>query len=212
MDDGVDKCVPGGNRCWARIVDVEPELPGVPVTPTMVAEAIDFLSSVWRLAFGKQHALLTLRTMVNATVIGQPCTTRDSFIAATTALDDTLKGMSIADELLDPADLAADAQREDAQLRKDLTFNRLRACLKFQLRAATDNLATAEAALKKLRLINDVRVALQHSGRASGLMPALDGLGIPTPPGWADAWDIMRVRLVEALADIRRALQPLADR
>ena len=43
-------------------------------------------------------------------------------------------------------------------------------------------------------------------------MPALGGLGIPTPPVWADAWDIMRGRLVEALGDIRQAIQPLAER
>lgn len=50
--------------------------------------------------------------------------------------------------------------------------------------------------------MNDVRVALQHSGAARELPTSLVKLGISYPPRWGDAWD-RRAVTIEALRVVR---------
>ncbi|MCZ6876206.1 MAG: hypothetical protein O7G88_22195 [bacterium] len=60
-----------------------------------------------------------------------------------------------------------------------------------------------EHAVKTLRIVNNIRVALQHSGAARELLAALNQLGISYPPRWIDAWSRVQAETAEALRVIR---------
>ncbi|SRR6266849_1889059 len=198
-----DGCKPEGHECWRRIVETVPIDSSAVFVPRALPEALDFLDATWRLAFGKGHPLLRLRRTEDVLTLVDPCASRGDFKSAVSVLDDLIKQMLIADDLLDAAD------RADPNNQGDKTLNRLTACIRRKL--PTEAQADALEAVGTLRRVNDVRVSLQHSGSAATLGPALATLGVTEPPDWPKAWDQIRRRTIQALVQLRKALQPLAE-
>ncbi len=118
------------------------------------------------------------------------------------ALADVLKSMEIPDNLL---------SKENHQIAKDQTLNRLLACLKAHLEEA--DYRSVENAVGTLRAVNDVRRTLQHSGAGRELPVALAKLGIlyPSPSSnWGEAWDRIRAKTIEAFGIIREKIRMLS--
>jgi hypothetical protein len=195
----VEGCTVGGHACWERIVEVTIDAPSGAVSPVAIAEGLDHLNAVWRLAFGKNSPLLNIKTATSIALLSQPCATRSDFVQGTSALDDALKYVAIDDPLLDPKDLGT----------PNIAFslNRLTSCLRFKLAAA--DWPTAEKGILTLRRINKIRVGLQHSGAMDELWANVAALGAPTKPEWPVLWRTVCARTVEALAQIRSAVQTL---
>jgi hypothetical protein len=189
------QCHPSGHKCWEWVVQIEDEpLPKLS-SPLTLPEAFDFLDAVWRLAFGKRQALLRQQSTAPIASLALPCTTRQEFESRLSALADILKSMEIPDGLL-PSDIQP--------INKDQTFVRLLACLQSCLEAVDYN--AVEQAVRTLRAVNEVRVALQHGGAARNLPAELMKLGVPYPPQWGDAWDRIRAKTSEALHIIREKI------
>jgi hypothetical protein len=153
------------------------------------------------LAFNKER-LLSLKSAVTVTALVEPCANRKEFTAGVSALDDTVKLMTISDNLI------PEAERELPAIKGDKTLNRMKSCLKSRLSDAAQ-FQRATNAIEILRLVNAVRVALQHSGKASDLGRALASLGIVHRPNWADTWDQIRARTVDALSELRAVVTTL---
>jgi hypothetical protein len=98
---------------------VEPELeaPAIPAENAL-GEAFDFLNAVWELHF--KRPLLRLRSLAADGRLALPCRNRGEFDNAMSALDDLLKLLDIADDLL------PEGKRG---IPKDHTFARLQALL-----------------------------------------------------------------------------------
>jgi hypothetical protein len=56
------QCRPGGHQCWERILEPKIDAPEIPSSLLALHEAFGYLDTVWRLAFGRKHALLRLTT------------------------------------------------------------------------------------------------------------------------------------------------------
>jgi hypothetical protein len=186
-----EQCRAGGSQCWEWLIEPMPEQLTIPASPLALPEALDFLDTAWRVAFGKRHALLRLRDTTSVAKLSQPCTTRADFESQLSALADILKAMDIPDALLS----------KTRELPKDQTLTRLLDCL--QTRLEESDYQEVERAVSTLRTVNDVRVALQHSGASRELPTTLAKLGIPYPPQWRDAWDRIRAATIEALRVVR---------
>ena len=185
------QCYGGGHDCWEWLIKPMPDQLAIPASPLALPEALDFLDTAWRLAFGKRQALLRLRETTSIAKLSQSCTTRADFESQLSALADILKAMDIPDALLS----------KTPEINKDQTFTRLLDCL--QTRLEESDYQEVERAVGTLRTVNDVRVALQHSGSARELPTSLAKLGIRYPPQWGDAWDRIRAATIEALRVIR---------
>ena len=196
IGDGSRCYAPGGLECWERLFEPDLPKPGRQISPYDLPTALDYLDDTWRLAFGKKQRLLKLGTVSNYASLSLPCSHIDSFKSAVSALDDTLKLMSIPDDLIPGSD------RDKEEIKGDKTLNRLASCLRDKLDA--DAFASADSAISTLRTLSNVRNALQHSGRANELMLKLEALGVRTPPAdWGAAWDQVRVMIVDALTKLR---------
>lgn len=195
------ECRAGGHPCWERLVAPEPERMRQAFAPHALPEALDFLDATWRLAFNKER-LLSLKSAVTVAALVEPCANRKEFTAGVSALDDTLKLMTIGDNLI------PEAERELPAIKGDKTLNRMKSCLKSRLSDAVQ-FQRATNAIEVLRLVSAVRVALQHSGRSSDLGRALAGLGIAHRPNWGDTWDQIRSRTVDALSELRAVVTTL---
>jgi hypothetical protein len=163
----------------------------IPASPLALPEALDFLDTAWRVAFGKRQALLRLRDTLSIAKLSQACTTRADFESQLSALADILKAMDIPDALLS----------KTREINKDQTLTRLLDCL--QTRLEGSDYQEVERAVSTLRTVNEIRVALQHSGASRELPTSMAKLGIPYPPQWGDAWDRIRAATIEALRVIR---------
>jgi hypothetical protein len=197
-------CRPGGHKCWERIVEPEPARRSRPFVPEALPEALDFLHATWCLAFGKKYRLLNLRRAMDTATLVAPCTTRKDFVACMSALDDIVKSMKIDDDLLAESDLG----KED--IKGDKTLNRLGACLRNKI-SDPGQLQAGIDSVDVLRRTNQIRVALQHSGRSNELPRMLASLGLSQSDDWAERWTAIRAHVTEALVDIRKALGALAD-
>jgi hypothetical protein len=107
-----------------------------------------------------------------------------------------MKAISIPDSLLSPDDIGIDQSH---------SVERMKAALRKRLSAP--DLDRATKALGVFAQVNDVRVALQHPDARRDLPAALARMSIAYPPDWPKAWDVVRTRLIAALADVRDALQ-----
>src|SRR5229473_7410364 len=164
-------CRLGGHQCAVREVDIEPIGHRTGVSPESLPDMLDFVDTTWRLAFGKANGLLRLRSVASVTDLSKRCQTKADFSASVSALGDIIKSMSIPDDLLLPD------ERIKEENKGDKTLNRLSSLARTKLRDP----AALELALNAIRIfrnVNSVRVALQHSARASLLGPALEELGI----------------------------------
>jgi hypothetical protein len=186
-----EQCRAGGHGCWEWLIEPRLEQLAIPASPLALPEALDFLDTAWRVAFGKRQALLRLRNTTSIAKLSQVCTTRADFESQLSALADILKAMDIPDALLS----------ETQKIDKDQTFMRLLDCM--QVRLEESDYQEVERAVSTLRTVNEVRVALQHSGASRDLPTSLVKLGIPYPPQWRDAWDRIRVATIEALRIVR---------
>ena len=186
-----EQCRAGGHGCWEWLIEPMPDQLPIPTSPLALPEALDFLDTAWRLAFGKGQALLRLRDTSNIAKLSQACTTRADFESQLSALADILKAMDIPDALLS----------KTREINKDQTLTRLLDCLRTILEGS--DYQEVERAVSTIRTVNDVRVALQHSGASRELPTSLVKLGIPYPPQWEDAWDRIRAATIHALRVVR---------
>ncbi len=188
-------CHPGGHPCWKRIVEPPPEpAPAVPFSPRDLPVALDFLNAIWERAFNRP--LLRLRSVEKTAALSLGCATHDEFRARLEDVNELLKLIDIADELL---------PENERQIDKQQTLTRLAACLKARI---TDEAACEGVldAIGNLRDINTVRNKLAHGG--AELVEALNRLSIEYPiRDYAKAWDRVRAVTAEALTTIRSALQ-----
>ena len=184
-----EQCRAGGHGCWEWLIEPRLDQPTIPASPLALPEALDFLDTAWRFAFGKRQALLQLRDTVTIAKLSQACATRADFESQLSALADILKAMDIPDALL------------SKEINKDQTLNRLLDCL--QPRLESNDYQEVERAVSTIRTVNKVRVALQHGGASRALPTNLAKLGIPYPPRWGDAWDRIRAATIEALRVVR---------
>lgn len=186
-----EQCRAGGHQCWEWFIEPVQEQLAISASPLALPEALDFLDTAWRVAFGKRQALLRLRDTTSSAKLSQSCTTRADFESQLSALADILKAMDIPDVLLS----------KTREINKDHTLTRLLDCL--QTRLAESDYQEVERAVSTLRTVNEVRVAFQHSGAARALPTSLAKLGIPYLPQWGDTWDRIRAAIIEALRVIR---------
>jgi hypothetical protein len=160
-----------------------------------VPEAFDFLASVWRNVTG--HHLFEVRRVSPASELTTPVETRADFSSRMSALGDVMKAIRVDNSLIDPA--AAKGLAEDSSL------GRLK--LAVQKLLVSPDLDVALAALSVLQDVVRVRTALQHQSANTDLPTALAMLGIAYPVEWSHAWELMRHRVVDALRDLRHALE-----
>ncbi|MEU4835990.1 hypothetical protein [Streptosporangium sp. NPDC023615] len=195
-----DRCFASGNKCWHRIVEVEPSA-APPVSPLELAEAFDVLDAVWRLAFDKKKPLLSLSTAATPAALSLGCATRAEFETRISDLADLIDRIKVDDALLRP--------RSDEELTGSL--NRMDDCLHHKLPAAHH--AAVDRAIRTLRTIRQARNAEQHGiTEGGGLTAKLRALGIhDAPPNWGGAWDVVRARAVEALTSLRHELMKWVD-
>jgi hypothetical protein len=186
-----EQCRPDGHGCWEWLIEPMLDRPAIPASPLALPEALDFLDAAWRVAFDKRRALLQLRDTVTIAKLSQACATRAEFESQLSALADILKAMDIPDALLSTTQA----------INRDHTLTRLLDCLQTRLEAS--DYQEVERAVSTIRTVNEVRVALQHSGAARELPTSLVKLGISYPPHWGEAWDRIRAATIEALRVVR---------
>jgi hypothetical protein len=190
------QCRPDGHRCWERIVELESEAPEIPSSPLALHEAFGYLDTVWRLAFGRKHALLRLTTMADIAQLSQPCKTRSDFESMMSALAAVLKAMDIPEDLF-PGGVS--------HIQKDRSLDRIEVCLKNNLGDEYD--APCERAISALRAVNAVRYSQQHANQ-DDLSRAFARLGIPYPiSSWSDVWGSICSKTIEALGVIREKVR-----
>jgi hypothetical protein len=166
-----------------------------PIASDALPEAFDFLASVWSNV--TRFDLFAVRRVAPAAELSVPVATRSDFSGRLSAFGDLLKAIRVDDSLVD-----AEAAKG---LAEDSSIGRLK--LAVQKLLASPQLDSATDALNILRDIVRVRVAIQHQHATPDLPTALARLGIAHPPDWAQAWEIVRHRAVDALRELRRALE-----
>jgi hypothetical protein len=189
------ECRASGHPCWERLASPELQKSGTAVSPRELPTALDFLDVTWRLAFDRP--LLRMRSAESVAGLVLPCLTREEFAQRLSELADLMKLMDIADDLL-PDDKKT--------LNKGETLNRFMAAIAFKF--GDEGTAPVDAAIKLLQAINKARWALQHAAARSDLPVAFAELGIRYPiEDYAEAWDTVRVRAIEAVTALRKLVQ-----
>jgi hypothetical protein len=197
----ISGCHAGGHECWKQTIQVADSVDAPRSAPSDLPDALDTLEGFWRLAFGKNHELIVIHRIASTATLLVDCTTRAEFESRVCALHVVLDKMKIDDELL-PEDTQAD--------KKNGSMNRLETCLKDRL--PEQQYPAIMKAIRMLRQVRRVRVALQHTGGNNDLSTALSGLGITdAPPNWGSAWDRIRAGVADALNSIRRELGTWID-
>jgi hypothetical protein len=167
-----------------------------PLPLEAVPEAFDYLASAWRNV--TRLDLFAVHRVSSSAELGLPVATRSDFSSRLSAFSDVLKAIRVDDSLIDPE--AAKGLAEDSSL------GRLKLAVQKLLKSP--ELDSATSALGVLQDIVRVRVAIQHQHAKPDLPTALAKLGIDhPPPSWTDAWEAVRHRAVDALRDLRRALE-----
>lgn len=195
-------CRAEGHACWERLMSRDSAMDLSSLRPFDLPEALDHLDAAWRLLFGRKKALLRLRGTREVAELASSCSSQEEFESRISALADVLKMMSIPDELL---------AAEERTIQRDHTLDRLLPAVR---EAGADEAALDRVgrAIDVLRAINAVRYSLQHVGARDRLPGALARLGVSYPPsGWGEAWDMIRLRAVEAARMIREELRGLVD-
>jgi hypothetical protein len=189
-------CRLGGHVCGIVRGELRVDSRSTGVTPEILPDLLDFLDATWRLRFGSR--LFRLRGFANVSSLARPCVSRGDLVAAVSSMDDLLKSMTIADNLIPPEQL------KEENLKGDKTLNRLEAAIKSQLPA--ERLADGMGAVECFRKINRVRVAFQHSGRGGELESALQTLGVEDLADYSEAWRRIRVAVANAALSLKTAI------
>lgn len=172
----------------------DPQLP-----PTALLDSFEFLDSAWRNFF--KTRLIERPSIGGVAELSQPVRTFADFSSRITRLDDLMKAVRVDSQLL--------PQTKEAQaLPESASVGRMHRALGQVLSGPDAD--SVHAALDLLSATNGIRVALQHKidpKKRSDLPIALARLGIDYPPAdWSLAWEVVRRRVVDAVAEIRRAL------
>jgi len=192
-------CRPGGHKCWERILEPEIDIPEIPSSPLALHEAFGYLDTVWRLAFGRRHALLRLTTMADIAQLSQPCRTRSDFESMMSALAAVLKAMDIPEDLF---------PQGVSNIQKDHTLERIKDCLKHELGEDYDE--SCDRAIEVLQAVNAVRYSQQHANQRD-LSKAFSRLAIPFPlSSGNEAWGRICAKTIEALGVIREKVRMLS--
>jgi hypothetical protein len=199
-----DRCRPGGNLCWERVVESEVEEAPHRPAPLAVPEALDHLALAWEVTFGRP--LFRQRSIVtDAGLAVVECGTIAELESLLSKLADVFNAMVIEDDLLPSG---------GAPIEKSHSLARLLAAVKKE--APPEKHADIDGAVGMLQAINAVRIAYQHQERRVGLIDAFRKLRLEWPsesPG--QAWDGIRARTIEAVGTIRdatRGLVPYRER
>jgi len=186
------KCKPGGHDCWTRIVEPQKGAPApIYVSPALTV-ALDYLDAIWRLHFGKDKRLISLRSAVSTARLEGICRSRDELDACLSSFADSLKQFQIPDELI-----------PDPEIRSgDGTLMKLKNALSV-LGPNVDESDQIETAIDALKMINSLRVATQHSQTRINPANSFKMLGISYPPAdWSDTWNQLRSKATIALTTI----------
>lgn len=194
--DDPSKCCAGGHQCWTRIVDSGSKtLPATVFSLRELPIALDFLSMVWKQAFGAP--LIQLRSVEKTSALAFPCSTQDELRARLGDLNDLFKLMDIPEQLLPSV--------AQGKIDKSQTYSRIEACLSSKILDDADRDCVGEAILD-LKALTTVRNKLTHGG--SEIVAALERLGVDYPiTDHGKAWDQIRAKVAGALTTIRSALQ-----
>jgi hypothetical protein len=166
-----------------------------PLPADALHDALDFLDSVWRNVTGKN--LIETHRLGPSARLAAPVTNRSDFESRLSDLADVLKAAKVDDSYIDPK-LAKD-------LTPDKSLGRLKIALIKVLSIPEAEVATQ--AVEVLQNILRVRAALQHVEARPDLPTALASLGITSTADWAQTWQVVRHRAVDALRDLRQALE-----
>ena len=158
---------------------------------------MDFFASVWRNVF----SLPLFRAQEQLTPLASlsiPVATRSDFESRLSQLDALIKSIDVPDRLVDAG---------DPNVKGDMTLNRLDSALKIRLGEASPDYSAATKAIRELRKLNDLRVAVQHPHTSRKDLPsALSAMNLPFPPDWPLAWNHLRHVVIASLRDLRLAL------
>jgi hypothetical protein len=165
-----------------------------PLPAQAIPEALDFLNSAWRNSYGRP--LWHVRQMAGVAGLALAVGSRSDFESRLTYLADIVKLLEIEDDLLEP--------NKVGKLKGDATLDRLESALRTKVAEA--DRAGVQAAVEVLRDVNRMRGAIQHGHARTDLVTLAARLHLPPPPQWSEMWEALRYRLVDAVAEIRRAL------
>lgn len=192
-------CYPSGHECWRRMVMPQTEDKPPAYAAPALTQALDLLDSIWRLRFGKKHALVKLPSATSMANLERDCSSREEFQTRLIALADVIGAMNISDTLL--------GQNKD---KEEGSLNRLEAALLEALPEGEDR-QSAMKAISLLRAANALRRAAAHggSGARTERVRAEEALKIAHYPdvSWKEVWDQLRARMVEALTTIASVLR-----
>ncbi len=190
-------CIPGGNDCWHRVLDLSLTTPETRLSPLALSEAIDFLSWIWKERFPQSSKkLIQLSSASPAAEIAQGCSSPEEFRSRMNALKDVLDALSIDGGLV-----PAGSQQTGHE-----SLFRMRQALKGALPQAEYD--RAEFALTELQYIVDLRNGLHHADAGKKIPPAARRIGIEWPPrDWEETWSNVRDKCARSLVEVRKAIQ-----
>jgi hypothetical protein len=177
--------------------NVQPEAANelVPLPSEALNDAFDFLDSVWRNVTNKD--LLEVHRVSSVARLTVTVKNRSDFSGRLSDLAEVFKAIKVDDSFI------------DAKLAKDLTpdksLGRLKVAVQKLLKSPDADVATR--AVEVLQDIVRVRAAIQHEDAQPDLPTSLARLGIKHPADWPQAWEVVRHRAVDALRDLRQALE-----
>lgn len=158
-------------------------------------EAFDHLASVW-LNVTNKH-LFEVHRVSPAARLTVPVANRGDFSSRMSDFADVMKAMKIDNSFV--------GGKQARDLTPDKSLGRLKVAARKLLKSPDADVAAG--ALDVLRDIVRVRAALQHERARPDLPTALARLKIKYPPDWPQAWEAVRHRAVDALRDLRHALE-----
>jgi hypothetical protein len=167
--------------------------PAVP-SPLGLATAMDYFNAVWRIAYKESAGPFRFLSAERMARLANDVNTGEEFLAAASALADTLANLAVAGESgSHPCD------RLEARLTRTLP---------------PEALSRAVEAIDLLRAAILVRHTGQHSSVSNEVLLAWRKLGIAYPPSdsnWSSAWNAIRGHLLAAIDSIRGGLSLLIE-
>jgi hypothetical protein len=179
-------------RLVGRLVVSVAPVPVVP-SPLGLAAAMDYLNTVWRLAYGERTGPFRFASAERVARFAHEVGTGEEFFAAMSAVGDTISNLDVKDSSgSHPCD------RLEARLTETLP---------------PESQARAVDAINVLRAAARIRHTGQHSTVGNDVLGAWRDLGVGYPPAdWGTAWNMIRGRLIEAIDGIREELSLLSER
>jgi hypothetical protein len=197
---GGNRCAPGGNDCWERVVvSSQAEVPTV--HPLAVHELVEFIDALWKLIFPKKR-LLSLSSLTVGPKLMPPCIDDKShFEAKLSAVGEMFNSLTVDAALVgDRTDLNGSLAKMRVVLGKKAA----------EVKLAEDRIERMEQAVDTLRRALDLRASAQHAGAKDRLPRAADAYGLSYPlASYAGAWDRVYARLAEELRVIRDCMREM---